>query len=63
VGADSVLEIMREKGIETPVIFLTGEDSEASEIRALERGAVDYLHKPVSRPLLLARVAGVLKNA
>jgi response regulator RpfG family c-di-GMP phosphodiesterase len=39
-----------------PVIFLTGMSSEEDESRGLALGAVDYITKPVSPPILLARV-------
>ena len=38
-----------------PVIFLTGLISPADEKRGLELGAMDYLAKPISPPLVLAR--------
>ena len=44
-----------------PVIFLTALNDEADEQRGLELGAVDYITKPVSPPLLLARVATHLR--
>ncbi|MCD6268820.1 MAG: response regulator [Deltaproteobacteria bacterium] len=39
-----------------PVIFVTAKDQEEDETRGLELGAVDYITKPVSPPLVLARV-------
>jgi diguanylate cyclase (GGDEF)-like protein len=39
-----------------PVIFVTGMDEEREEARGLELGAIDYITKPLSRPILLARV-------
>jgi diguanylate cyclase (GGDEF)-like protein len=41
---------------EVPVIFVTAHDSDEYELRGLEAGAVDFISKPISRPLLLARV-------
>ena len=38
-----------------PIIFLTGLMSSADEKRGLELGAMDYLTKPISPPLVLAR--------
>lgn len=40
-----------------PVIFLTGKSSIEDEQMGFAEGAVDYVTKPVSPPLLLARVA------
>ena len=39
-----------------PVIFLTGKTEAADETRGFEVGAVDYIHKPFSPPVMLARV-------
>lgn len=39
-----------------PVIFLTAKNEEADETRGLELGAVDYITKPFSMPILQARV-------
>jgi len=39
-----------------PVIFVTSNDDEASEVRALEVGAVDFISKPISPPIVRARV-------
>jgi Response regulator containing a CheY-like receiver domain and an HD-GYP domain len=39
-----------------PVIFLTAKTQEADEARGFELGAVDYITKPISPPILLARV-------
>ncbi len=42
---------------EIPVIFLTAKTDEADEATGLSLGAVDYIAKPVSPPIVLARVA------
>ena len=39
-----------------PVIFVTAKNQEADEKRGLELGAVDYITKPISPSLVLARV-------
>lgn len=39
-----------------PVIFLTAKTQEADETKGFELGAVDYITKPISPPILLARV-------
>ena len=39
-----------------PIIFLTAKTEVEDEKRGLELGAVDYIHKPFSAPLVLARV-------
>jgi putative two-component system response regulator len=39
-----------------PVIFLTAKNDDESELEGLELGAVDYMPKPFSAPLLLKRI-------
>lgn len=41
---------------ETPVLFLTARNQDVDEALGLELGANDYLGKPISPPILLARV-------
>ncbi len=46
---------------EVPVIFLSGLESDADEERGLSIGAEDFIHKPFSPPVVLARVRNHLK--
>ncbi|MFO1371291.1 MAG: response regulator [Candidatus Competibacteraceae bacterium] len=46
---------------EIPVIFLTSLDSHADEERGLSLGAVDFIHKPFSSAVVLARVRNHLQ--
>lgn len=39
-----------------PVIFVTALNQEGDEAAGLERGAVDYITKPISAPIVLARI-------
>jgi putative two-component system response regulator len=43
-----------------PVIFLTSKNDERSELEGLSLGAIDYVTKPFSAPLLLKRIANQL---
>ena len=43
-----------------PVIFLTSKDDDDSEMEGFDLGAVDYVTKPFSGPLLLKRIANQL---
>src|SRR5919202_1772785 len=47
----------------TAVIFVLSGDSEADEVRILEAGADDYLAKPFSPEVLLARIQAHLRRA
>jgi diguanylate cyclase (GGDEF)-like protein len=39
-----------------PVIFVTALHEEIDELKGFQIGAVDFIHKPISSPILLARV-------
>src|SRR5262245_29543642 len=52
----AVLRRLRERGIETPVLFLTARDTVPDRIAGLDLGADDYLTKPFAFDELLARV-------
>src|SRR5690606_18895596 len=43
-----------------PVIFITGKNSNEDEARGLELGAVDYITKPFSLPIVMARIRNQL---
>jgi len=45
---------------EIPVIFVTAKSDDISELLGLDLGAVDYVSKPFSAPLLLKRIANHL---
>jgi type II secretory ATPase GspE/PulE/Tfp pilus assembly ATPase PilB-like protein/DNA-binding response OmpR family regulator len=55
-----LIEMIHQKGIDTPIIFLTGSNVEQSEVQAFELGAVDYIKKPIQKELLLLRVRNAL---
>lgn len=45
-----------------PVVFLTAKSSMEDEKKGLEMGAVDYITKPISPPIVLARIKTQLQN-
>ena len=51
------------KVIPAPVIFVTSRDSGVDEVRALSLGGDDYITKPYSVPILLARIKAVLRRS
>jgi type II secretory ATPase GspE/PulE/Tfp pilus assembly ATPase PilB-like protein/DNA-binding response OmpR family regulator len=55
-----LIEMIHQKGIDAPIIFLTGSNMEQSEVQAFELGAVDYIKKPIQKELLLLRVRNAL---
>ena len=50
------LKYLREKGHETPVLFLTAKDAVADRVKGLDLGTDDYLVKPFDFDELLARI-------
>ncbi|HET8613421.1 MAG TPA: response regulator transcription factor [Sphingomonas sp.] len=57
-----VLRRLREKSA-VPVIFLTSKDDELDEALGLAMGADDYISKPFSLRLLIARIRAILRRA
>ena len=58
-----ILKALREKGIETPAIFLTAKDAESDIVSGLDIGDDDYIVKPFSINELLARVRAILRRS
>jgi DNA-binding response OmpR family regulator len=54
---------LREAGDWTPVLMLTAKDGELDEAEALDTGADDYLSKPFSFAVLVARIRALLRRA
>ena len=57
-----VLKKIREKGLSTPVLFLTAKTEVDDRIKGLDLGADDYLPKPLDMGELLARVRAMLRR-
>ena len=57
-----LLRRLREKS-EIPVIFLTSKDEELDEALGLAMGADDYITKPFSQRLLIARIRAILRRS
>ena len=57
-----LLQKLRESS-DIPVIFLTSKDEEEDEEAGLAMGADDYIAKPFSQRLLLARIRAIMRRA
>jgi two-component system copper resistance phosphate regulon response regulator CusR len=57
-----VLQGIRKRGLQMPVLFLTARDQIEDRVKGLELGADDYLVKPFSFAELLARVRTILRR-
>ncbi len=53
---------LREQSIHTPVLMLTAKDQNRDIVRGLDQGADDYLAKPFSFEVLLARIRALLRR-
>lgn len=53
---------LRESNIWTPILVLTAKDGELDEAEALDSGADDYVMKPFSFPVLVARLRALLRR-
>ncbi|HEY7985359.1 MAG TPA: response regulator [Methylophilaceae bacterium] len=51
-----------ERGVQLPIIFLTGHGDIPMSVRAIKAGAVDFLTKPITREKLLASVRQALQE-
>lgn len=57
-----VLQRLRAEGCRTPILLLTARAEVEDQIQGLDLGADDYLPKPFSMELLLARVRAMLRR-
>jgi DNA-binding response OmpR family regulator len=57
-----LLKQIREKGMDTPVLFLTAKDAVSDRVKGLDLGADDYLVKPFDFDELLARIRAMTRK-
>jgi len=62
LGGLAVQEEMRRRGLELPVIFVSGHADVPIVIRAFKAGAVDFIEKPYNEQLLLDSVQQALSS-
>ena len=60
-GREAV-KILRREGFKSPIVMLTGHDTDSDEILGLESGANDYVTKPFRFSVLLARIRASLRQ-
>jgi DNA-binding response OmpR family regulator len=59
---DTLCTSLRDAGVWTPILMLTAKSAEAEEAQALDAGADDFLAKPFSYLVLLARLRALLRR-
>jgi len=57
-----VCKTLRDEGVWTPILILTAKDGEWDEAEALDTGADDFLSKPFSFVVLLARLRALCRR-
>ncbi len=57
-----VCQILRQRGINTPILMLTAKDSLSDKVKGLDIGADDYLPKPFEIEELLARIRALIRR-
>lgn len=62
INGFSICATLREEGVWTPILMLTAKDGELDEAAALDTGADDYLSKPFSHLVLVARLRALVRR-
>ena len=62
INGFKVCATLREEGNWTPILMLTAKDGELDEAEALDTGADDYLTKPFSYVVLVARLRALIRR-
>jgi two-component system, OmpR family, response regulator len=62
INGFKVCATLRDEGIWTPILMLTAKDGELDEAEALDTGADDYLTKPFSYLVLVARLRALIRR-
>ncbi|MEO0416019.1 MAG: response regulator transcription factor [Verrucomicrobiota bacterium] len=63
VNGYEICRFLRAEKIDTPIIFLTAKSEESDQLLGLGLGADDYLAKPFSIKVLLARAEAILRRS
>src|SRR5215210_2646605 len=61
-GGLEILQTLRKRHVQTPVLILTARDGVDDRVLGLDLGADDYLVKPFALPELLARIRALLRR-
>ena len=61
-GGLEILQTLRQRHLQTPVLILTARDGIDDRVLGLDLGADDYMVKPFALPELLARIRALLRR-
>jgi DNA-binding response OmpR family regulator len=62
VDGFEICATLRSERVWTPILMLTARDADSDQIRALDTGADDYLTKPFSYAVLIARLRALVRR-
>ncbi|WP_026163559.1 response regulator transcription factor [Kribbella catacumbae] len=62
VDGFEICATLRTEGVWTPILMLTARDADSDQVRALDTGADDYLTKPFSYAVLVARLRALVRR-
>jgi two-component system OmpR family response regulator len=62
INGYAICATLREERVWTPILMLTAKDGELDEAEALDTGADDYLSKPFSHVVLVARLRALVRR-
>jgi DNA-binding response OmpR family regulator len=62
IDGRDLCKLIRKGGVKSPIIMLTGHDSDSDAILGLDSGANDYVTKPVRLGVLMARLRAQLRQ-
>ena len=62
VNGYRICHILRAEGVWTPILVLTAKDGVCDEVEGLDTGADDYMTKPFSHAVLVARLRALLRR-
>lgn len=63
INGFALQEIMAERGIITPIIFITGHGNISMSVKAMKAGAIDFLSKPFTSTELLSAITSALSKS
>ncbi|GAA4700879.1 response regulator transcription factor [Phytohabitans rumicis] len=62
INGYKICQTLRDEGVWTPILMLTAKDGEWDEVEGLDTGADDYLTKPFSHAVLVARLRALVRR-
>jgi CheY-like chemotaxis protein len=63
LGGLELLGMLNTKGVDIPVLFMTGEATEDTESEVLAAGAEDFIRKPIRPDVLVGRVKNAVRRS